>query len=698
MYNSFLHTIQKLKLKGIDNEIAIFCILPHYYITLANASSTIDDLNNGKYPVLITDLVILDKLSTYKRKVNHGYFIESIICKIEKHTLDHLKIHLRFFKFSSQEIAPLNLGDSTERFAAYGMIEKFGDIYYMKSPHIITKKHMQFFQNNKIHYAPVYKTMHSVSAYEYMDVFIHLRDFRFKEFISDEIRKKHHTFSVNEAINKIHYPDDSDYKFFQASLQKAIRSLSIEEGASYYLSSSSEIANIAQSSKIVIPIRLNQDLWQKSVIDRLPFHLTKGQNSAIEDIMNDFKQKKHVFRLIQGDVGSGKTLVFLAAVFQVAINDLRSIILTPTTILANQHYHEILKYFQPLNIPVFLLIGSHISNKTTINDIEKLKNAVIITSGTIFSKYINFLHTGTGLIVLDEQHKYGVERINEFTNKSQHYIYKLLLTATPIPRTLFMSSNRLLDISIISDKPKTRQDIATLVFPSRMRQIIMRKILNFLKRGRQVYWLCPTINQSKGESYDLGKIFQILQEFYLDYKVGYLHGKMQNAKKIELMQKFKKGEFDILLGTKVLEVGLDVPNATIMVIEAANYFSLSSLHQIRGRVGRGDHKSYCVLFYTSRCSEEGRRKLNIIKNNLDGYAVAQYDLSKRGGGDILGEKQSGKKKWRILSWQLIPTLMKEIVAYSEYILCTNRNNDLVQEIIHRWKHKNEDSSNQSSTS
>ena len=376
--------------------------------------------------------------------------------------------------------------------------------------------------------------------------------------------------------------------------------------------------------------------------DSLSFDLTSAQKRVIREIVTDMNSERQMNRLLQGDVGSGKTIVTVFAMLLACENGYQAVIMVPTEILAEQHYYSInaLLQNQP-DIKIGLLKGGVSKAKKKMK--EKIRQGdinIIIGTHALIQKDVIFHKAG--LIVIDEQHRFGVEQRAELSRKNKNPDL-LYLSATPIPRSLALTVYGDLEVSIIDEMPPGRKPIKTLWHNSEKSKIVYEKVLEQLKTGSQIYIVCPLIEESeKIDLLDAESLFQMLStKVYSDYNVALLHGRMKTKEKDEIMENFKDGKIDVLVSTTVIEVGIDVPNATVMIIQHAERFGLSQLHQLRGRVGRGAEKSYCYLIVYPPISADGRERLNIMVETNDGFKIAEKDLEIRGPGDFFGTAQSG---------------------------------------------------------
>ncbi len=443
---------------------------------------------------------------------------------------------------------------------------------------------------------------------------------------------KYHLLEKRDAIEGMHFPSDNEI------LQKARYSLVFEE--LFLIQLRLALLREENNKNITsIPLEIKPDGLVMKFINNLPFKLTEAQQRAVNEILNDLHSSTPMQRLLQGDVGSGKTVVATIMLLAAIENGYQAAIMAPTEILAQQHYNNLINWLTPLGLKVELLLGS-ISKKQRDISQTNLRNGqahIVVGTHALIQDGVDFANLGA--VVIDEQHRFGVKQRLALKKKSQNPQI-LTMTATPIPRTLAITLNGDLDLTIIDELPKGRKPILTTITNSR------KQIANLIRRevdaGRQAYIVYPLIEESETLSAKAATIEKEKwqNEIFPEYKIGLLHGKLKNDEKDEVMEKFKNKEYDILVSTTVVEVGVDVPNATVIVIENAERFGLSQLHQLRGRVGRSDLQSYCILSSSTK-SQETRARLDIMTQTNDGFVIAEKDLQIRGPGEFLGTRQSG---------------------------------------------------------
>jgi len=459
-----------------------------------------------------------------------------------------------------------------------------------------------------------------------------------EEWHSKDILNKFDSISWNTAIKDLHNPENlGNYK------EKFFQRLAFDEIFSTFLVNS-------EIRKRIKKVKKKQKKFDKKkqyeLIKKLNFNLTNDQKKTLEEINQDLSSSNKMFRLLQGDVGSGKTIVSLLAAYNTIIAGFQVAFMAPTEILAKQHFNLAKKLF-PKSYNIELISGKSDYSKKKIIQSNLINNKINLIFGThaIFQKKIIFKKLG--LIVIDEQHKFGVNQRKKLSDKGGENCDVLLMTATPIPRTLTMTIFGDMDLSIIYEKPKSRKPIKTY---SKLESKI-NDVVNFIKKeiklGNQIFWVCPLIEESKKLDHSSAiKKFEFLKKLFPN-QVSLLHGKTSIEEKEITLNKFLRNEFKILVSTTIIEVGIDFPNASTIVIENANKFGLSQLHQLRGRVGRGDKDSTCILMFKSNLSENAKKRINILKSTNNGFVISEEDMKIRGYGDILGFKQSGVKNFKL---------------------------------------------------
>lgn len=459
-----------------------------------------------------------------------------------------------------------------------------------------------------------------------------LKNMIIKENLPDEIVKKYKLISLDKAIRSIHFPEG------RGELQSAINRLKFQELFTYSLKIIMMKAHIKKENS---GISFKMSPLLKDLKESLPYTLTNAQSRTLREILLDQKRNIAMNRLVQGDVGSGKTLVALISMFNVYMNGYQTVLMAPTEILANQHYAEAKKYLDQFGVDIELLTGStkEKEKKRIKEKIASGKEIMLIGTHALIQDDVEL--NNLGLVVTDEQHRFGVEQRSRLINKNKRADV-LVMTATPIPRTLSLYLYSDLDISIIDELPPGRKPIDTMLVDMNQRMKAYNFALKEVEKGRQFYIVSPLIEEN--EKLNLNSVEKIYEELkngiFKDVRIEILHGKMSGKDKDKIINTFKNGEIKGIISTTVIEVGVNVPNSTMMIIENAERFGLAQLHQLRGRVGRGEHKSYCILIANTK-NDITRRRMEIMTESSDGFYIAEEDLKLRGAGEVFGMRQHG---------------------------------------------------------
>ncbi|MDP6973985.1 MAG: ATP-dependent DNA helicase RecG [Gammaproteobacteria bacterium] len=419
------------------------------------------------------------------------------------------------------------------------------------------------------------------------------------------------------------------------------------------------------------------------LIESLDFKLTGAQLRCIGEINKDLSSSQPMLRLLQGDVGSGKTIVAVFILLQAIENNFQTAIMAPTEILAQQHLQNFNSYLDHLGIKVAFLSGSQNTEerKTQTNLITSGKAQIVIGTHALFQESVSF--NNLGLVIIDEQHKFGVHQRLSLAQKAKKIPHQLVMTATPIPRSLTMSVYADLDTSIIDELPPGRQKIETIALSNNRRDEVVERIKKVCIEGKQIYWVCTLIEESEAlRAESAEKTYLYLSKKLEGIKVVMIHGKLNKADKQIIMQDFAKEKINVLVATTVIEVGLNVPNASLMIVENSERLGLAQLHQLRGRVGRGSEKSVCVLMYQSPLSDSAKQRLDILRHSDDGFAIAQKDLELRGPGEVLGTQQTGIADMKIANIVRDAYLLKQAGYYASQMLEADEKEQ--HSLINRW--------------
>ncbi len=439
-------------------------------------------------------------------------------------------------------------------------------------------------------------------------------------------------------------------------------------------------------SSRAVPLNPSPDGLTCKMLNALPYTLTDAQQRVLNEIQQDLSQNEPMLRLIQGDVGSGKTILAAAAAVQSVESGLQAVLMVPTELLAEQHYRNLQNWLVNLDIPVYLLSGKlKASNKEfVISQMISKDPYIAVGTHALFQDDIKF--GNLGLVIIDEQHRFGVHQrlsLIEKGNKRKRQPHQLIMTATPIPRTLAMTMFAELDISVLDELPPGRQPITTVVLSNLKRNEVIERISNVCKDGQQVYWVCTLIDDSDISQFQAAvKTYEYLSEMLPTLSIGLIHGRLKGPEKDSVMNDFKNGKLDLLVATTVIEVGVDVPNASLMVIENAERLGLAQLHQLRGRVGRGTEKSNCVLLYQPFLSELAQTRLEVMRSYNDGFVIAEKDLELRGPGDLMGTRQTGLPEMQIANIIRDVAYLPRMQKIADNFIKDHP--QLVQKLIKRW--------------
>ncbi len=471
------------------------------------------------------------------------------------------------------------------------------------------------------------------------------------EWLNDDIKKKFNNIKWKDAILKIHSLDTKEIL-----KSKYYKRLVFDELFAHFLLSSkirTKIKKIKKSQKIF------KDCKEKLIQD-LNFKLTNDQEAAIKIINEDLKSKSRMFRLLQGDVGSGKTIVSMIAAVNCINAGYQTSFMVPTEILAKQHFSFAKKYL-PKNIKIEMLTGKskYADRKKILENLKLGKIDFLIGTHALFQKKVEY--NKLGLIIIDEQHKFGVRQRKDLSEKGGNNCDVLVMSATPIPRTMMMTVYGDMDLTLIKEKPKNRKKIVTYSKLEDKISEIIRFVKKEISNKNQIFWVCPLIEESKKvEQQSVVNKFKYLEKYFKN-RIGLIHGSLDKDERNKILNNFLDRKLDILVSTTVIEVGIDFPNANVIVIENADKYGLSQLHQLRGRVGRGSKQSYCILMFKSSLSENAKKRINILKSSDDGFVISEEDMKLRGYGDLLGFKQSGIKNFRLAD----PILNEDLFLLAE---------------------------------
>ena len=615
-----LKTSNLLKKKRIYNIFDLLWKLPKSY-TDRTLSTKIENLRIGENQTVN----IIPKKYSFPRKRN---LPNRVFCADETGELDC--VFFNSYEGYIRKILPLG-----KEITVSGKIGIYKNKYQLTNPKYISEDSSIINQKHN-----TYSLTEGISEKVYNKIINQIIDKLpiLDEWHSKFITDKFDNINWNKSIKELHKPENiGNYKenFYQR--------LAYDEIFSTFLVNSEirkKIKRIKKKNKI-FNVR-----EQNKIINNLNFTLTNDQLNALKEINDDLSSSSKMFRLLQGDVGSGKTIVSLLSALNTINSGFQVAFMAPTEILARQHFNFAKKIF-PKKFNIQLISGkSNLKDKKVIvNNLNQHKIDIIFGTHAIFQKKISFKKLG--LIIIDEQHKFGVNQRKKLSDKGGDNCDVLLMTATPIPRTLTMTVFGDMDLSIIREKPKNRKPIKTYSKLDNKIDDVIKFIKKEINLGNQIFWVCPLIDESKKlNSASAIKKFEFLNNLF-PKQVSLLHGKTDPEEKEIILNNFLNNKFKILVSTTIIEVGIDFPNANVIIIENANKFGLSQLHQLRGRVGRGNKDSTCILMFKSNLSENAKKRINILKNSNDGFVISEEDMKIRGFGDVLGFKQSGVKNFKL---------------------------------------------------
>lgn len=504
------------------------------------------------------------------------------------------------------------------------------------------------------------------------------------DFLPADLCERYGFATLTEVLLLIHQPSvatSTDWLFQESNPGQ--KRLAFEELLSHRLCmrQNRAISNQVQAP----PLSSNKELLNR-FLAQLPFTLTAGQNQVIEEIETDLKTNAPMLRLLQGDVGSGKTVVAAISALDAIGNGYQVAIMAPTEILAEQHFNNFRIWFSPLNINVGWLSGKTkvAARRKQLAEVESGTTQLLIGTHALFQEGV--IYNQLGLIVIDEQHRFGVHQrlaLREKASKDNITPHQLIMTATPIPRTLAMSAYADLDCSVISELPPGRIPINTALISNERRDQIVARIEKACQEGNQAYWVCTLIEESEELECQAAEVtWQQLKQQLPQLNIGLIHGRLKPTEKAAIMESFKQGDIDLLVATTVIEVGVDVPNANLMVIENPERLGLAQLHQLRGRVGRGQLASHCIMLYQTPLSEHSKKRLVVMRESTDGFYIAEKDLELRGPGQVLGTAQTGLMTFKIADLTRDADLLDNVQAASEIIIKDYP--DIIEPLIKRW--------------
>ncbi|ETI59698.1 ATP-dependent DNA helicase RecG [Marinomonas profundimaris] len=605
----------------------------------------------------------------------------SLLCRIKDHTGT---LCLRFFHFSAAQKKQLETG---KRIRCFGEIRRGSSGFEIYHPEyqIIGDDASQ---EESSQLTPIYPLTEGLTQTKIRQLceqaLERLTPYNLKEWLPDEIREQFRLPPLSDAILFLHHPSrDADLEQLRSGCHPAQYRLSFEELMAHQLSLIGKRVKAKQDVAIQVPAA---GALSQALLQQLPFSPTNAQQRVFQEILTDLNTGHPMLRLVQGDVGSGKTLVAALAAASVVQAGYQVAIMAPTEILAEQHYINFTQWFEPLGLKVAWMTGKL---KGKIREKERADIAsgaaqIVVGTHALFQDAIEF--DRLALAIIDEQHRFGVHQrmaLREKGMKHGFQPHQLIMTATPIPRTLAMSAYADLDCSIIDELPPGRTPVNTIVVSDQRRQEVIDRVKSGCEEGKQAYWVCTLIEESEALQCQAAEDTAILlQEQLGNLTIGLVHGRLKAQEKADIMAKFKAGDIQLLVATTVIEVGVDVPNSSLMVIENPERLGLAQLHQLRGRVGRGKEASHCVLLYKAPLGQQGKERLSTMRETSDGFKIAEKDLELRGPGELLGTRQTGLWEFKVADLQRDKGLLDDVQKAAA--LLHSRYPDRISPLLSRW--------------
>jgi ATP-dependent DNA helicase RecG len=604
----------------------------------------------------------------------------SLICRVSDGT-GHL--HLRFFYFSAAQQANLTRGRR---------LRLFGEVRFGPAGLEMIHPEYEFTDGAQPAKAeenltPVYPAttgVHQLSlrklARQALEKYLEKIEERLPPAVLQELRLP----TLIEALALVHQPPPhTPVELLAQGKHPAVTRLAFEELLAHHLSLKRLRAQVQTESA---PAMNGEGKLMPQLLARLPFQLTRAQQRVLDEILADLRKAHPMQRLVQGDVGSGKTVVAACASLAVVESGLQVAVMAPTELLADQHLRNFSAWLEPLGVVVTGLSGK-LNGRARQDALEKIGSGqadIAVGTQALFQEDVEF--ADLGLIIVDEQHRFGVHQrlaLREKGRVGSRRPHQLIMTATPIPRTLAQSLYADLDVSVIDELPPGRKPVETVAIPAARRADVVSRIHDACTAGRQAYWVCPLIEESETLELETATdTAQALHEALPELKVALIHGRMKPPEKEKIMAAFKRGDINLLVATTVIEVGVDVPNASLMIIENAERLGLSQLHQLRGRIGRGQAESHCVLLYQAPLSEMARARLAAVRETSDGFEIARRDLEMRGPGEVLGTRQAGMPQFHIADLLRDHALLPRVQQLADLLL--KEHPESVDPIVRRW--------------
>ncbi len=651
----------KLSQCGIVRVLDLLFHLPFRYQDRTHITP-IRDLRANDWCV-ITGRICKTKIKQGKRPM--------LFCYVEDKTG---LITLRFFNFNKHQFKHVE----NAYIRAFGEVREFANKLEMIHPEYqILDEHAQCPVEETL--TPIYSTTQGLSQARLRQLIKRAltqnqQNIRELEWMSDSQLREHGFHAIPHALEQLHNPSpETSLSALDDGAHPGLKRLAFDELLAQRLSM--QFAREKRASLNAPQLDAQNDLIQRFLAS-LPFTLTHAQERVYSDIKHDLSKTKPMLRLVQGDVGSGKTVVAALAALLAITNGYQVALMAPTDILSEQHAQTLSNWLNPLGIQVNRLGGKMNAKerRASLSALETHQIQLVVGTHALFQDSVSFAKLG--LIIIDEQHRFGVDQrlLLQLKGQVDHQMpHQLLMTATPIPRTLAMTQFAHLDVSSIDEPPPGRTPIVTAVLNQNKRELIIDRLEQAIANGRQAYWVCTLIDESEKLQCMAASASAAHLQIQLPHiRVGLVHGRMKATEKDKVMATFKQGDIDVLVATTVIEVGVDVANASLMIIENAERLGLSQLHQLRGRVGRGSTQSHCILLYQSPLSRLGHERLRVMRETSDGFMIAEKDLQLRGAGEFLGTRQTGYREFTIASLPRDEALLSSISTTANNLLLNDR--------------------------
>lgn len=598
-------------------------------------------------------------------------------------------ISLRFFHFTSAMQAQLSPGHPIQAYGEARPGTTGLEFYHPEFRHL---SHPEAPGLLETHLTPVYPLTEGITQARLRQLIQQaltlLETSPLAELLPASQPKQPNWPSLHQALVLLHQPPrDTTWPELESGQHPALRRLAFEELLAHQVSMLLLRQKIRRDAAPALQLAAEHAHWPQALRAALPFQLTGAQERVLQEIQADLRQPHPMLRLVQGDVGSGKTLVAALACLEAIGAGYQAALMAPTELLAEQHARNLSAWLSPLGISVGSLTGKMKTKarQECLNSLADGSLQLVIGTHALFQSQVRFQHLA--LVVIDEQHRFGVHQrlaLRDKGDQGTQRPHQLIMTATPIPRTLAMSAYADLDVSIIDELPPGRQAIQTLVLPDTRRHEVIERVRHACTAGRQAYWVCTLIEESEALDCQAAEAtWQALAQELPELHIGLVHGRMKAAEKAEVMAAFQAGHTHLLVATTVIEVGVDVPNASLMIIDNAERLGLAQLHQLRGRVGRGQIDSYCLLVYHPPLTAHGRERLAVMRASHDGFVIAQKDLELRGPGELLGTRQTGELTFKVAQLQRDADLFEQLKPFAQQLL--EQTPHLAQPLISRWQ-------------